>query len=161
MPPDVFFSSHAVTAEFNHQLVQSASLVLRSPLHHKSIHGIAVQLQSVLGVPRLGGGGGGGRHGVGREAVRLRPVQLRLQTRQFPAQPQAHAQNWRLQVGFTLCFTLIFVRKCFLKSPNGRLSATDVTSATSLTPTTCPCATTCESTVRNATCATCAGRPSA
>lgn len=94
----------SVTAEFDHQLVRSAPLVLSSPLQFQPLLSVIVQLQSVPGVPGARGGSGGddggvGRHGVGREAVRLRPMQLRLQARQLPAQPQAHPQDWRLQVG--------------------------------------------------------------
>lgn len=169
-------------AKFDHQLVRAASLVLGSPLHFQPLLSVTVQLQSLLGVPSAGtstSDDGVRRHGIRREAVRLRPVHLRLQARQLPAQPQAHPQDRRLQVGtrdfYPLpVFGMMSVKMLLDKTQSSSImhpcrpltsilypKTSGVTFVASPTPTTCPCATTCESTVRSATCAICAGRPSA
>lgn len=92
-----------LTAKFDHQLVWSAPLVLSCPLQFQPLLGVALKLQPIPGVPSTSSSASSAndgirRHGVGWEAVRLWPVQLRLQARQLPAKPQAHPQDWGLQV---------------------------------------------------------------
>lgn len=82
VPVALMCSVFAVTAEFDHQLVRSAPFVFYNPLQLQPLLGVALQVQSLHGVPGTSAYDDGvGRHGVGREAVRLRPVQLRLQAR--------------------------------------------------------------------------------
>ena len=56
----MYFSSHTVTAEFNHKLVQSAPFIVCSPHSFKSVLSVTVRLQFVFGVTRLCSSSNGG-----------------------------------------------------------------------------------------------------